>query len=77
MFLQLRQLALVAKVSVKWKSNTILSYLKVNTDLNVQVPPIPGVGVHLELAKDLLPLLARHVVTQVESSLKMRCFVYE
>jgi hypothetical protein len=47
--------------------------MKVNTDLYVEVPPVPGVGVHLELPVDLLPLLAGHVVTQVESSLGNKC----
>ena len=46
--------------------------MKVNTDLYVEVPPVPRVGVHLELSVDLLPLFAGHVVTQVESSLKSR-----
>ena len=44
-------------------------YLEIYTDLEVQIPFVPGIGGHCELANDLLPLLASHILTEVESSL--------
>ena len=47
--------------------------VKINTNLDIEIPPVPFVGVHLELPVYLLPLLAGYVVTQVEGCLLPVC----
>ena len=44
--------------------------LEVDTDLEIQISDVPGVWLHGEDTSDLLTLLARDVIVQIENRLR-------